>query len=80
MNALKGRSHYIVYTLLIVGIVWAMCRQGNGRYELAIGNGGIAILDTKTSRLWLRLEGKSVDLGTNQNPTDGAIHEDKVVN
>jgi len=81
MNALKGRGHYIVYGLLIIGIIWAMCREQKGRYQLAVNaqGGGMLVLDTKTSQFWARgapeRRATSVYLGTNQNPKFEVISE-----
>ncbi len=77
MNILKERSHYIVYGLLIIGLIWAVFRNTKGRYELAAaGNSGAVILDTKTSQLWVRSAGVSVYLGTNKNPKREEIEID----
>ena len=76
MNMLKDHKHYIIYGLLIIGIIWAICRDKEGRYELGVGGESTFVLDTRTSQLWLRVRGASVYLGTNQNPKFEKIDRD----
>jgi hypothetical protein len=77
MKALKNRIHYIIYGLLVIGIIWSISRNTKGRYELATaGTTGAVILDTKTSQLWIRSADVSVNLGTNQNPKSEEIVKD----
>jgi hypothetical protein len=50
-------------------VVWALSRETPGRYAVAtLGTEGAIVLDTRTSRLWARAPGRSIYLGTNDNP------------
>jgi hypothetical protein len=48
-------------------VVWALSRNTPGRYAVAAGNHAY-VLDTRTGQLWLRVPGKTIYLGTNDNP------------
>ena len=39
-----------------------------GRYAISGGKGGVYVLDTKTSQLWIRTTSANAYLGTNENP------------
>lgn len=43
--------------------------QNNGRYQIAGGTTSCWIIDTETSRLWIRYPDGGLNLGTNSEPT-----------
>ena len=70
------KGHYIVMSVLTMIIALsaiATIFRNTGRYAISqVDKTGVFILDTKTSRLWIRtIEKKATfDLGTNENPKD----------
>jgi len=60
----------IIIFLLSVIIILLLSRDGEGRYAISSTGykDGIAILDTKTSKLWLRTVAGNAYLGTNKKP------------
>ena len=58
----------VVLTVLFVLVGIATLWNKTGRYAMSMGSGGMHILDTKTSQLWVRTTSSSTYLGTNENP------------
>ena len=65
----------LVILLLLILCVLLYARQSIGRYMLCPRGDGwyVFVLDTKTSRLWLRGSERDIDLGTLQNPIKDII-------
>jgi hypothetical protein len=58
----------LVLCLGALVVVWALGWNTPGRYALSEAGGAAYVLDTKTSRLWVRSSRGSCYLGTNDNP------------
>jgi hypothetical protein len=64
----------IVLTAAIVflGVITLLTNRNKpGRYAISGSTNAGLVIDTKTSRLWLRTAAVTVDLGTNENPIEG---------
>ena len=68
----KRRNRWLVIGAAIcLGIVFAcLFFTRPGRYALSSGVGGVYVLDTRTGQLWARGPGRSIYLGTNDNPKE----------
>ena len=68
----KRRNRWLLAGLgLCLGalvVVWALGWNTPGRYVLSGAGGGAYVLDTKTSRLWVRGPEIKMYLGTNEQP------------
>ncbi len=65
----------IVICVLLAAIVVLLVLNINGRYQIAAGNtfGTCYVLDSKTSKVWLRTASQNVYMGTNENPAGLSI-------
>ena len=56
--------------LLLILCLLLYARRNNGRYMLCpdTSKGVVYVLDTKTSKLWIRTPGANIYLGTNNKP------------
>ena len=72
----------LVVLLLIIICLLSYTRRNNGRYMLCpcATKGIVYVLDTKTSKLWLRLPSANVYMGTNNKPEIKPIKEKKTEN
>jgi len=68
----KRRNRWLLAGLVLwLGtsvVVWSLSGNKQGRYALSGAREVAYVLDTKTSRLWLRGPGITIYLGTNDNP------------
>lgn len=60
---------WLTICVVVLGIlaIWTNYNQA-GRYAVSGGDGGVYILDTKTSQLWVRRGVIAADFGTVQDP------------
>ena len=70
----------VFLTVVIIALTVFMLRTSNketeiGRYAISASEKGLSVLDTKTSKLWLRYPGGNIYLGTNENPMDETIEQ-----
>jgi len=68
MEKSKEHKHKVAYTVLIVVILLLLSRGEQGRYAISGDKNGVCVLDTKTSKLWIRGTTTIYYLGTNENP------------
>ncbi len=74
------RLTWAIVGLMVVGVVltlvtlWANYNKP-GRYVISTSTTGTVVLDTKTSRLWIRSGYTNVYLGTNENPTNVMVED-----
>ncbi len=62
-----------VIVFLTIITLLSNCNK-TGRYAIAGGEGGVYLVNTKTSQLWIRTgSGHSLYLGTNENPAHEVI-------
>jgi len=57
-------------------VVWVLGGNKHGRYALSGIGGAAYVLDTKTSRLWVRGSGITIYLGTNDQPKDERLNNE----
>ena len=68
MEKLKDHKHHIIYILLAIIIVLLLSRDKAGRYAISSTEGGTYVLDTKTSKLLVRVGRRGFYMGTIKNP------------
>lgn len=67
----------LVILLLLVLCLLLYANRNNGRYAVCtVSTGDCYVLDTKTSKVWLRMIGENAYLGTNKYPEKTMINSD----
>jgi len=69
MTSIHNLLMVLLTIIIIILTIFTLRTNSNeiGRYAITGGRGGVYLLDTKTSQLWIRTTKASLYLGTNEN-------------